>query len=486
MSIIDEFARAIKSEKSIVVNAGGKPPPGALGAPRNTPQLILPPMNTDIRFENLPQFSVARGMRALRANAKPLPKKWDWRHKDIMDDSDVSKKKDLIEKPRQQLSCGSCWAISVAGIVGDMFVAEGIADYAPGLSTTYILSTYPQGQCGGGNPSLLYEHINGGGLASEHCVDYDWCSKNATCNPKGASNREGGKEFGSAEEKTKYVNSLIPPSGCFFPNNKKLYFVEGVEIASPADNDVTGFRSLIKRHLMDHGPVSAGYVVFLNFVTGNFSITKDIYLENIDYAAGPSLAPFVPEYVQGKMLGGHAVAVIGWGEEVDVPIGPGKKATIPYWYCRNSWGEQWGNDSGYFKYAMYPYNNKCGFDKAIEGVLGGLILSKASKIVEGAITKTIPSEFMNPSNVEFFKSESGPTNGGGGGGGDGGGGKVDPLGPGGKDNRMMIISVSIVCAIVVLLLLLWLVWFLYKRSKSMKHTDPIMSGFYEAPMYSRR
>lgn len=34
----------------------------------------------------------------------------------------------------------------------------------------------------------------------------------------------------------------------------------------------------------------------------------------------------------------HAVVVIGWGTESD----------IPYWLIKNSWGENWG-DNGYIK-----------------------------------------------------------------------------------------------------------------------------------------
>jgi hypothetical protein len=39
----------------------------------------------------------------------------------------------------------------------------------------------------------------------------------------------------------------------------------------------------------------------------------------------------------GTRLGGHAVAIVGWG---DTPI--------PYWLIRNSWGPSWG-DHGYFR-----------------------------------------------------------------------------------------------------------------------------------------
>lgn len=48
-------------------------------------------------------------------------------------------------------------------------------------------------------------------------------------------------------------------------------------------------------------------------------------------------------------MGGHAVKLIGWGEE----------RGVPYWLCVNSWGPQWGDD-GVFKIRRGV--NECGID----------------------------------------------------------------------------------------------------------------------------
>lgn len=55
-------------------------------------------------------------------------------------------------------------------------------------------------------------------------------------------------------------------------------------------------------------------------------------------------------------LGGHAVKMIGWGEENGTP----------YWLMVNSWGEQWG-DKGLFK--IRRGTNECGIeDSSTAGV----------------------------------------------------------------------------------------------------------------------
>lgn len=54
----------------------------------------------------------------------------------------------------------------------------------------------------------------------------------------------------------------------------------------------------------------------------------------------------VYQHVSGSALGGHAIKMLGWGEENGVP----------YWLCANSWNTDWG-DNGEQKHVviMCPY-----------------------------------------------------------------------------------------------------------------------------------
>lgn len=68
--------------------------------------------------------------------------------------------------------------------------------------------------------------------------------------------------------------------------------------------------------IYNNGPVSAAFTVYDDFLT---------------YKSG------VYHHVTGAALGGHAVKIIGWGED----------AGINYWLVVNSWNEDWG-DKGLF------------------------------------------------------------------------------------------------------------------------------------------
>lgn len=349
-----------------------KPPPGALGAIHTVPALTVPPINTNINFDTLTPFKVSEH-RGLAAISTPVPLNFNW-HKD-------AKKKDkegLIVTPGNQMLCGSCWAIASAGVISDNFVVSGLVDWFPNLSTSWILTCYPQNKCQGGNPSTAFTQISQGGLVSNHCIDYSWCGTNDLCNGTAT------KHF---DEKTTNLSLLVPPKcGCYEESDFYYYQIkENSKLISLGVGGVTvsNMGHMIKNHILLNGPVLGGFIVFENFMNGTWTkINGGVYLENAVYKDGKvSFDPLQSTAVHYK--GSHAVAVIGWGIQPDVIVDNKQtKKDIPYWYCRNSWTEKWG-DGGYFKMAMYPYNKVSQFDKTVKlYTLSGLIQAGGMIMIE--------------------------------------------------------------------------------------------------------
>jgi len=73
----------------------------------------------------------------------------------------------------------------------------------------------------------------------------------------------------------------------------------------------------IKEEIFKNGPVQTGFMVYEDFM---------------HYKGG------VYEFTHGQQLGGHAVKIIGWGNE------NGKE----FWIAQNSWGPEWG-ENGFFR-----------------------------------------------------------------------------------------------------------------------------------------
>ena len=61
----------------------------------------------------------------------------------------------------------------------------------------------------------------------------------------------------------------------------------------------------------------------------------EVYEDFLSYKRG------IYEHVTGKMLGGHAVKILGWGHENNTD----------FWICANSWDTTWG-EQGYFRIKM--------------------------------------------------------------------------------------------------------------------------------------
>ena len=233
-------------------------------------------LNTDISFKyDKPKFSIP-----LTTN---LPLSFD------------SSKNPLSTPVMNQGGCGSCFAVSTATAISDVFSFGIPLSFNPSLSPMYILSSINNNSniCNdGGNPYNVLEIIKKNGIATNMCVSYEGCS---------------------------YENCDIPSPGCC--NNKidhYLYFVSNIRVETDIE--------LIKQHIYKYGCAISGFPVYKNFhdIDGN-----KIYI-NTD--TNPNSKPD----------GFHAICVIGWGTENG----------INYWICRNSWGNSWGNN-GYIKYAMY-------------------------------------------------------------------------------------------------------------------------------------
>jgi hypothetical protein len=405
-----QYLETLKNSKIMIL------PPiikkNALGALSKSPPFTIAPLNTDISLGTIDIYKVTPSLVGVMAERPPPPESYFLKRD--------HKNGKLIESPRNQYSCGSCWAISAATIVGDCFVVKDLTDYSPMLSTTYILSTYPQNKCAGGNQVKVYDDIKVGGIPSEHCVDYQWCiNDKKVCNP--GENKQAGKEFTNVNQAMTYLNSIIPPTGCYFPDNKKLYYIKDIQNITPENpNDnsqLVTFRNLAKYHIMEEGPISAGYIVLENFIQGyrtNFQNTKGIYFEDIDYNSSQSSL----NSGKFKMVGGHAVAVVGWGIEKNLKYNQSKPPEdIPYWYVRNSWGDKLA-DNGYFKIAMYPYNKNIGFDIPIDmpsgkgntDKIGGFVLIKADRVEDSKIKQQIPTNDTNKliieKNMNFYKSDN--------------------------------------------------------------------------------
>jgi hypothetical protein len=322
----------------------------------------------------------------LLEKSNPYPEIFSWRLGwSIQTNPLIEKKKKFISKPVDQFLCGSSWAFSSAGAIGDGFVITdklyGHTLYSPQLSPTWILTLYPQSQCGGGSVTKLIEYLSESqkGIADSECIDYSWCATDPVCNPKAGSNMY------VSTSRIGYINKTIPTKGCYKSGKHLMYNVAKDPIPTTVTIGkggvtINNIQKHVKTHIYNNAPVIGSFVVLANFPSGDFTNgvlqSNGIYFERGVYT--DSTIKFAAQLP--AVAGAHTVSVIGWGSmEVLAPdinaIGCintdragnviTKRQTVPYWYCRNSWGEDWGHDGGYFKMAMFPHNQYSQFDSLV-------------------------------------------------------------------------------------------------------------------------
>ena len=135
------------------------------------------------------------------------------------------------------------------------------------------------------------------------------------------------------------------------------------------DND------MVKRALMNYGAVFTG----INMATR--------YSGNIGYYV----------YNSGITSCNHAVAIVGWNDDISIPNAPGKGA----WIVKNSWGSGWGN-RGYFYLSYYDSSTlQVGADD------GGYVFIlndtiKYDKNYQYDIAKT--DYFLNDTEIVWYKN----------------------------------------------------------------------------------
>ena len=275
--------------------------------------------------------------------------------------------KGILSRIRNQGACGSCWAFATTSTLADRFNIQSLGQYNITLSPTrLILCDYmgkefkvkhPEleqdlvneiavnalntGACSGNTLYDAWRYLYIFGTSLESCVPYDATlgefsldslsqfvkdSRLPLCTnvtgPLGdmcsdvAFDRYSGDEYGTP---ARFYRCL------------HIYSVSGV----PKDG---GSEYNIRQNIYTWGPVATGMDIYPDFYT--FDPKTEIYEWN----------------GKGEQIGGHAIAIVGWGEQ------DGKK----YWIIRNSWGPKWGRDGFFY---MARGTNTC---KIEENVITGV------------------------------------------------------------------------------------------------------------------
>lgn len=232
----------------------------------------------------------------------------------------------VIANVRDQSSCGSCWAFgSTASFESRACIATGKdIKYSP--EDTAFCSNAGYG-CQGGNSAWNWFSSTGvvtGG-------DYTDIGSGDTCYPYSLA--PCAHHVPATEKYPACPSSEYPSPSC-----KRSCTESGYSKSYSSDKvRATSARSIrgetnIMQELVTNGPMYVAFSVYSDFPT---------------YKSGVYTKTSGSSY-----LGGHAVTLVGYGEE------NGQK----YWKIKNSWNEAWG-DNGHFK--ILRGADECGIEDSV-------------------------------------------------------------------------------------------------------------------------
>lgn len=261
----------------------------------------------------------------------------------------------VLSPVMNQGSCGSCWAFASTSVLADRMNIQSMGLMHIELSPTKLilcdwggkenvvkplasqqsvaednLTSLDTGACYGNTLYQAFRYLFVVGTCTEECIPYN---KNL------GGSKVDVKSFSDPAE-LPLCTSVTGPLRDMCAN---YYFdsqtgVEGgdpqryyraLQFSSvPGTPKEGGSEERIRRELYSWGPVASGMKVYPDFYT--FDPLATIYEWDGN----------------GPQVGGHAVEIVGWGNE------KGKS----YWIIKNSWGSEWG-DKGYFR--MIRGSNNC-------------------------------------------------------------------------------------------------------------------------------
>jgi cathepsin B len=215
---------------------------------------------------------------------------------------------EVVGNIRDQSACGSCWAVAGAGAIADRICIKSKGEVKPTVSAIDVTSCAKSGDGCRGTTNLLdaWNYFSKKGIVTGSDYDAQEGCKPYPFEPHSKKRSLYRAPACEAKCQANYTTNSYSDDKHYGVNPKSLRLY-GKDVVKN-----------IQKELYTNGPVEIAFYVYRDF---------------IQYKSG------IYKHKSGEFLGGHAVRVIGWGEEED-----DDGNVIPFWRIANSWNTGWGEE----------------------------------------------------------------------------------------------------------------------------------------------
>jgi len=261
----------------------------------------------------------------------------------------------LLQSVKNQGKCGCCFAMAMAGALGDRLTIMTLAQFSVELSPYQMIicnnaiipekeqlsedylkqinsQAHTSGACNGSDLYTAMDFLYCIGLTTERCVNIGEFEK---------YNIKKLEDVNSSDDIPMCQNIIGKEYDTCMDNQTASRFYR-IFAGYSVDSDIES----IKQEIYKWGPVVSGFEVYDDF---------------LDY---DGLSIYTGPKETSQLEGGHAVKIMGWGTDIV------NKEKIDYWWICNSWGTNWGL-SGYFKMKMGI--EKCQLEKNVVAFIPDLV-----------------------------------------------------------------------------------------------------------------
>lgn len=249
----------------------------------------------------------------------------------------------VIGDIRDQSNCGCCWAFAAASAASDRLCISTNAALLEPLSAQDVCFCASSDGCDGGDISTPWRHMKFGGwfggpgvvtggqyqgtgpFGKGFCSDFSL----PHCHHHGPQ----GNDPYPAENAPGCPSATSPscPASCDSTASDSHANFDEDKLGFNGNMLSVSGEEQIAQAIKEGGPVETAFTVYADFA---------------NYVSG------IYHHVTGNEMGGHAVRIVGWGEE------NGQK----YWKVANSWNPYWG-EKGYFR--IKKGGNECGIEDQV-------------------------------------------------------------------------------------------------------------------------